>query len=404
MNFIKINNYKPLIFQSIGRLSAQGLGFLLGVVIVRVSGLEIMGQFAKYNALINISFGVFASGLYTNYLRSNDLKLLGQTVSAITIFFLFFLSFFSPLYIFFTGDKITNVILILLSIYFMKLSEVYVVTSRFLNSDHNSVLPRVIPYLIVIGLCLIFKPDNVFFLLCLLSFSWLSIIFFYFKIREKIKLKRSELKQVFCSSFLLSLTTLATQIYANFDQLMIVEILKDYNKLGSYKIGVSFSNLAMPLIGVFSFMYISEIKQLIKNSTIAILKKKFYNQLKINLLVSFSFLVFCICLLRLIISIIYNIDDASASNAGIILSIGVIFNVLSMVFSYSLLAINKDKEILVITLFGALINIVLNYIFILKFGILGAAFTSALTQLIVLLIYIYVFYKKVEFFNVLNIK
>lgn len=399
MNYIKLYKFKPIIFQSLGRLSSQILGFLFGVIIVRVSGIEMMGEYAKYTALINISFGVLASGIYSNYLRSNDIRLLWETIYGTTIYMLLFLLFLFPIYVFITKENFTNILLILLSVYFMKLSEIYVISVRFLNIDKYSILPRSIPYLIVIITCLIINPQNIFTLLLILSIAWFTIMYFIYTLKEKIRIKKVSIKKIISSTILLSLTTLATQIYANFDQLMISELL-DYKKLGSYKIGVSFSVLAMPLIGVFSFMYISEIKTHIKNSSVIILKNKFYNQLKINFLVSFCFLFFCFLFLNYIIKIVYNIEDVDAANVGVILSIGVVFNVLSMVFSYSLLAMNKDKDILIITLLGAIINIVFNYIFILKFGILGAAFTSTLTQFIVLLVYIYVFYKKTDFFNI----
>jgi len=197
------------------------------------------------------------------------------------------------------------------------------------------------------------------------------------------------------------MTTLATQIYANFDQLMIAELL-DYNKLGSYKIGVSFSVLAMPLIGVFSFIYISEIKTYINGTDLNLIKTKFYNQLKINFIVSLLFFVFCFFFLQKIIPLIYGIKNTDASDVGIILSLGVIFNVMTMVISYSLLAINKDKIILFVTVFGAVVNIILNYIFISKYGVTGGAWTSVATQFVVLMIFCYIFFRKINFFKTIS--
>ena len=167
INFSILNklDLKPLLFQSLGRLSSQGLGFILGVIIVNVLGLEIMGQYAKYTALINISFGVFATGIFTNYLRSNDYNLLGETIYSTSIVMIIFLLIFGPIYVLFFVDSFLNITLILISVYFMKLSEVIVITNRFLNIDKNAVLPRVIPYVIIIILCLLIKPNNIYKLL-----------------------------------------------------------------------------------------------------------------------------------------------------------------------------------------------------------------------------------------------
>ena len=62
----------------------------------------------------------------------------------------------------------------------------------------------------------------------------------------------------------------------------------------------------------------------------------------------------------------------------------------------------KDKEILIITLIGGLLNIILNYFLITKYEILGAAWASLLTQLLVLILFMYLFYYKVSFFK--NVK
>lgn len=398
MRYTKLNKFLPLIFQSMGRLSSQALGFLMGVVIVRSSGIEILGLYAEYNALINLTFGVLASGLYTNYLRSNKIELLGQTIIGISWIFLISLIIIIPVISQIFEKNFFNIILVIISAYFIQLSEVYILTTRFLGIDKYSILPRSIPYVIIIILCLIFEPKNISTFLLLICIGWFSITYFIIKIRDKIKWNKIKLKTLMSSSIILSFTTLATQVFANFDQVMIGRLL-DSNILGSYRIGISFSVLAMPIIGVFSFMYISDLKKFIEMDNINALKIKFYDQLKINFIVSFTLFIFCFLFLKKIILFVYGIEDTNAGNIGIVLSLSVVFNVLSMVFSYSLLSINKDKLILIALSCGVGLNIILNYIFIIEYGAIGAAFTSVLTQLFLLLVLSYFFYIKVNFFK-----
>ena len=90
MTFFKIDKILPIIYQSIGRVSVQVLGFILGILIVRYSGLELFGEYSKYNALLNISFGVFASGVYNHYLRSNNINLLWESLIGTTYILYFF--------------------------------------------------------------------------------------------------------------------------------------------------------------------------------------------------------------------------------------------------------------------------------------------------------------------------
>ncbi len=401
MTFFKIDKILPIIYQSIGRVSVQVLGFILGILIVRYSGLELFGEYSKYNALLNISFGVFASGVYNHYLRSNNINLLWESLIGTTYILLFFLIFIFPIYAFLFNDSYLDIFLISLGIYFMRLTEIYIISTRFIEKDIKSILPRTLPYLILILLFFVFKPDNISSLLLIFFLSWSVTLFYIYSLKAYIKIQIFNFKSLISSTLVLSLTTLATQIYSNFDQLMISELLGD-SKLGLYKIGVSFSVLVMPLIGVFAFVFLSTLKEKLKKDSIELIKKSFYNQIKINFFISFAFVIFCLIFLDIIIELVYNIKEKDSYYVGIIMSIGVIFNVVSMVFSYTFLAIKKDKEILIITLIGGFLNIILNYFFITNYEILGAAWASLLTQLLVLILFIYLFYYKISFFK--NIK
>lgn len=398
MSFFKIDEIVPIIYQSIGRVAVQVLGFILGIAIVRYSGLELFGEYSKYNALINISFGVFASGIYDHYLRSNNIKLLWYSVIGTTYFLLFFLIFIFPIYAFLFNDSYLDIFLISLSIYLMRLTEIYVISTRFIEKDVKSILPRSLPYLILIILFFVFRPDNISSLLLILFISWTVTLFYIYSLKAYIKIQILNIKSLFSSTLILSLTTLSTQIYANFDQLMISELLGD-SKLGIYKIGVSFSVLAMPLVGVFSFIFLSTLKEKLKNDSVESIKESFYNQIKINFFLSFIFVICCIIFLDSIIELVYGIYEKDSYYVGVIMSTGVIFNVVSMVFSYTFLAIKKDREILIITLIGGLINIILNYFLITNYDILGAAWASLITQLLILVLFIYVFYFRINFFK-----
>tara|TARA_B100000963_G_scaffold361645_1_gene398384 strand:+ start:7626 stop:8840 length:1215 start_codon:yes stop_codon:yes gene_type:complete len=398
MNFFKIDKIVPIVYQSIGRVSVQVLGFILGILIVRYSGLELFGEYSKYNALINISFGVFASGVYNHYLRSNNINLLWESLIGTTYILFFFLIFIFPIYAFLFNDSYLDIFLISLGIYFMRLTEVYIISTRFIEKDIKSILPRTLPYLILIILFFVFKPDNISSLLLIFFLSWSVTLFYIYSLKAYIKIQILNIKSLFSSTLILSLTTLSTQIYANFDQLMISELLGD-NKLGLYKIGLSFSVLVIPLIGVFAFVYLSTLKEKLKKDSIELIKKSFYKQIKINFFISFTFVICCLIFLDSIIELVYGIDEKDSYYVGVIMSTGVIFNVVSMVFSYTFLAIKKDREILIITLIGGLINIILNYFLITNYDILGAAWASLITQLLILVLFIYVFYFRINFFK-----
>ena len=315
-----------------------------------------------------------------------------------TYLLLFFLLIVFPISTYILDYNFINIILISFSFYFMRLAEIYIISTRFIEKDIKSILPRAIPYLVLITLFLVFRPGSITSLLLILLISWIVTLFYIYSLKGYFSFQKLNIKSLYSNTILLSLSILTTQVYANIDQLMISEFLGD-TKLGIYKIGVSFSVLAMPLVGVFSFIFLSTLKEKLKNDSIELIKKSFYNQIKINFWLSLAFAICCIIFLEFIIEYVYDLKEKDAYHVAVIMAIGVIFNVVTMVFSYSFLAIKKDKEIFVITLIGALINIILNYFFIKSFGILGAAWSSLITQLLILLLFIYIFYFRINFFN-----
>ena len=277
MSYFKLDKILPVIYHSIGRVSVQVLGFLVGILIVRYSGLELFGEYAKYNALLNISFGVFATGIYNHYLRSNDINLLWESIIGTTYLLLFFLLIVLPVFTYILDYNYVNIILITFSFYFMRLAEIYIISTRFIEKDIKSILPRAIPYLILITLFLVFRPERISSLLLILLISWIVTLFYIYSLKGYFNIQKLNIKSLYSNTILLSLSILTTQIYANIDQLMISEFLGD-TKLGIYKIGVSFSVLAMPLVGVFSFIFLSTLKEKMKNDSVELIKKSFYNQ------------------------------------------------------------------------------------------------------------------------------
>ena len=397
MQSVKFKNILPLIYQSLGRLLAQGLSFIIGVLMVRYLGLNIYGEYSKYNALVNISFGVFATGIYNVYLRENKIEILRSSLIFMLYLFLVFVLLLYPLNVLVIHEKLLNLFLFLLMAFFMRLMEFYVISMRFVEKDFQSIIPRVLPYVLSIILMVTFKPLEISKLLILFILSWSTVLLFFYQFKGALRNKPINGYRQLKATFFLTLITLATQIYSNVDQLMISSILND-EKLGIYKLGISFSVVVMPLISVFSFVYLSTLKKTLVSETLYEVRKTFYSQLLTNSIVSIFFVLLCFFFLDKTITFIYGFTDPAASEVGVIMALGVLFNVMSMVISYALLAIGKDREILVIVSLGAVINIVLNYSIIPALELIGAAWSSVFTQFVILILFLYEFYFRTRFF------
>lgn len=397
---------KATIYQSLGRLLPQGLGFVMGVIIVRFCSLELMGQYAEFTSILSISMGVLIAGVNNNYLRSGKLRLFKSSLLVNIFMGVLIIGLVMPVYAFIADKEYLPIALLGCAILLMRITELYNIKLRYFNKDIFIILPKSIPYVIIIVLCYIFRVTEMVYLSLIFLIAWTTPLFFIHQGRSIIKKMSTsivECKSIIYSSVVLSATTLATQIYANVDQIMIANMMGD-DQSGIYKIGVSFSVLAMPVIGVFSFIYLSQLNRYLRLNKIDLIKKKFWTQVLINFLVGLLFFLICLGGLKYIIPFVYGKSAEAAVQSAIVLSFGVIINVVSMVFFYSLLSIKKDKLVFYITLMGAISNIALNYLLIPRMGVIGAALASVGTQCVILILLLLFFFKIVNFFKFIKVE
>jgi len=177
----------------------------------------------------------------------------------------------------------------------------------------------------------------------------------------------------------------------------------------SYKI-IEFSNryfidglLSKHEVGIFTFFYsISNVVQtLIFTGVIMLIypkmvetfstkKNEYYSHYKnLKIFTVSTSLFFIIMVIIFIPYVLKLIDKADFQN-----NIGVLWILLSSTFAfilsliphYSLYVQKKDKTIMYITIFGATVNIILNFIFIKYWGINGAAFSLLVTYTLIFLL------------------
>ena len=61
------------------------------------------------------------------------------------IFFLFFIIIVFPIYAILFNDNYIDILLISISIYFMRLTDIYIISTRLIENS-KSILPRALPY------------------------------------------------------------------------------------------------------------------------------------------------------------------------------------------------------------------------------------------------------------------
>lgn len=382
----KVFRDKFLLYQALSRLLPQGLNLIINIILVRVSGIVLVGQMTETMALLTMSFGVILTGIQDNYLRSGNISQLKNVLTLYICYFLFFGVIIAPVFSYIFNIDLKIIIGFLTLLFLTGLGDLYGIYLRFLLKDRFLVISKSIP-LICIALGIIcYRPNNIYELVVIYVVSWIIILLFYIKNKKiitRLNFSLNKTIDLMKRSLLLSATTLATQLYGNVDQFMISKIA-GYHASGSYRIALTFSALAMPLVGVFSFMYLSRIGKIIANNNFQLLKRSFYDQLKLNLLIAVLLLMFSYAILPILLPFLYGEEASSAINCAIILSFAMSINIIGMTFSYTFLALKRERYVLLATVMGVFVNLILNLSLIKRFGIEGAAWASVLTQFSIL--------------------
>ncbi|MEJ2628681.1 MAG: flippase [bacterium] len=166
-------------------------------------------------------------------------------------------------------------------------------------------------------------------------------------------------------------------IYTLVDQVMLSFMYND-EVVGWYRAAYQF---------VFTMTLIPE--QLLKAAfpvlskyfvkSLADLKILFNRLLKFLLLAALSLATFILDLIRLL----YGNEYINGANALQILVWSTAFIYINLIFANTVRAINKQRFTARIVMMGAVINVMLNFILIPKYGITGAAFSTLITEILV---------------------
>ena len=192
-----------------------------------------------------------------------------------------------------------------------------------------------------------------------------------------------------------------TTIYNSLATVMI-GFLSTNSEIGFYTTAVKIKNLLVGVITVVSSVLLPRATYLLKHDKKDEFIELIRNTFNFNLLISIPISAFCILEAKNIILIIAG--DAFLSSIPImqIIMPAVIFIGLTNVIGIQLfLPINKEIYVFISTLTGAIVDIILNFVFIPKYGAFGAAIATMMAELSVLIIqYIFLLHCKISILNI----
>lgn len=274
---------------------------------------------------------------------------------------------------------ILNVCALILNMYVMSISR-----GEGNSKDYSisSCISSIVNLFINLVLILIYKYDVSSILIASIVSNVVSIIYLSIKekIYKKIKFKYfkiATLKKLLKYSLPMIPNVLSWWIIGLSDRTIIVKMLST-GANGLYSVSCKFSNLLNSIFSIFSMSWQETASIHIKDKD----ADEFFSKIINNIFILFIVLSCGIVgLLPLVYNYIIGKDYINAYNYIPILLIGNLFNVLVGLFGGIYVAKKMTNKVAVTTIYSAIINIILNILFIKKIGLYAACFSTVIAYL-----------------------
>lgn len=399
------------------------LQFFVGIKIANYYGSQVYGEYSYAMAIVGFSPIILEiiNGRVVKEFYEGDFN---KTVSSVTTFrnILSFILFLGAAlsYPFFKENISLYLMLVLLCFDNLLLTTTAGIESYFeykLLSKNivisNNVVKIVSYVLQYIGLIMEFSILMIPIIRVLGSLLRMIILkrfyYKYFKEKVKIILDKKIIKTLVKDSYYLWVSFIAFVVYTQIDKIMIGKKL-GVEEVGIYSIAIQLSGVLMILIGPFQNSIYPKMMELYRKDY-----KSYYTlYLKLNTVFTQLYMVLSILsivVVKYLFPHIYAAEYSPAILCYSIMTISVFFKANGALQTGHMTLKRITKKSFYKTLFGLILNIVLNLTLIPKYGINGAAMATSITQIFTIFIVDYFikeyreqFFIQLKSFNPLNMR
>jgi O-antigen/teichoic acid export membrane protein len=400
-----MNNFlKNISIYSIGRILPPLLSFFLLPIYTSntttfdygiISSMQILNIFIALTFTLALDLALFR--VYHDYKNEKDKR---DLLGTLFISFLLISIFFSLIYILFQN----KFVLIFNSIEF---SPYYIITIGYTFLNIFSIIPLVYlqinhkskSYIFlsllstVLSICfilyfLVFKQQGAvgylkgeFFskliLLPIFLYSTIKIINFNFSFPKLINTLKFSLPMI---------PGLLSAWILNLSDRIFIERYFSLNEVAIYSVSYKISTIVLILSGAFAMAYYPFFYEKAASSNQISAKKDLSLINNTYVIVSFYFSVGLILFANNIFDIFFNETYSSGYAIVPLIVLGCFFNLITGLLNLMFNQEKKSLQLMYFTFIGAILNIILNFIFIPNFGMQGAALSTFICFLIILLI------------------
>lgn len=190
--------------------------------------------------------------------------------------------------------------------------------------------------------------------------------------------------------------SVASSIYLNIDVVVLGAIFGDY-EVGLYTVAVKINVIVRGLISSVGIVVLPRLTNYLYNH-----KYKEYNQMlrsgvSLNLMLAIPCAIGLFMLSKETILLVSGAEYLGATFASRILAANLIFSTLDGLLYYQvLIPYNLEKKACFGTIFGAVVNLILNFLLVFKFSYNGVAVATLIAEVLVFIMFLYILKEKIN--------
>lgn len=403
------------------RIVGLFLNFLITFFITKNYGEGVYGNFSLIFTLLQASTMIFALGLpnavinylglykiddhFSQYLLKKGVKIILITAIIPSVLF-YVLKDVIAVDIFHNKNLISYIIIISLGLPFFIIQEFFlnflIATKNFLKFNiFMFVIPNLLFLLLLVFVSI--TKENQFFTILYYALSVAITVviesFSVFKKHIKEEIDKLTSKQILQFSSPMMLSSLMLFLL-NWTDVLMLGVMKSEEEVGIYNLAYKLASLSMLVIISMNVVLAPKISQLFKSGKIEELHVTIKKSTRLILLLTTPIVLFLIVFSEFILSLFGN-NFTAGKTALIIISLGAMINVATGNVDQILNMTNHQDILKNITIFGFILNAILNFLLIPIYGINGSAMASLFTNAVFNLICLYYIKKKLGFYTLL---
>jgi PST family polysaccharide transporter len=399
------NNIKKLIHNSgwlfLDKFIRMGVGLIVGVIVARYLGPDKFGIYNYALAFVTLFSAIASFGIDELIIRNmivnpeNENIILGSALllkligSIFTILLVLFFIRYTKNY----DDNLLLIVLIFSSCYMFQ--SFYIIDSFFKSKQlfNYPIFSFIISFTIasLLKIYLIYLKSTLIFFVAVnfieVFINAVLLVFIYCKYNKHFihwKINKNILVDITKKGFPMVFALIANSMYMRIDQIMIGEMLSQ-NEVGLYSAAVRISESWYVLLGIISTVMLPVLvkaKLISENHYYDVLQKV----ISINVACSMFFIFLINIFGKQFILLLFGTTYSNASTSLTTLSWAGIVCAFGCIWGSWIVIENMQKWSIINIAFATVINILLNYLLIPRYGINGSAIATVVSNLFALFI------------------